>query len=406
MPGGAIDLGDGLVLRAAGDDDVEAVVALEVAAFGASDGPAVRAHLTGPGGPEAWSVVEDRGRVVSAVAAVEHRMALDGVAFPAVQYEYVATDPDHRGRGLVRRQFDWHHRRSAALGHLAQFVGGIPYLYRRFGYGYGLDHARLSLSDPARVEPPAGVSFRPATEEDLPLLLRWERRRPTGGLRVVRDERAWRLLLALAADPSFERVLIAERGGSAVGWCRLHRRPEEQRCSLLPSMAADDDVVAAMIHEAHRYAGELLVVGYDHPGTRFADALGRLGEWFRLPVGVYTRIPDPVALLEHLRPVLRARLAASELADGAGELPISRYRDGLVIRWDHGEVEVAREAPRGDPLTSGGVGVPPDWFGALVFGRWSPAELERRVDDVIIAGHHRALETFFPARVSDVVGDF
>lgn len=135
------DLGDGLVLRRASPDDVEDVVAVEVAAFGASDEPGVRAALTGPGAPVAdWTVVTDAdGTVVAASALLDHVLEVDGAPVPVSQIEYVATDPRHQRRGLVRRQVDEHHAEADRRGALATLIGGIPYFYRRFGYGYGLD---------------------------------------------------------------------------------------------------------------------------------------------------------------------------------------------------------------------------------------------------------------------------
>ncbi len=105
------DLGDGLVLRRATPDDVDGIVAVEVAAFGASDEPGVRAGLVGPGATVAdWTVVTDSGgAVVAASALLDHELEVDGATMPVAQIEYVATDPAHQRRGLVRQQFAWHH---------------------------------------------------------------------------------------------------------------------------------------------------------------------------------------------------------------------------------------------------------------------------------------------------------
>ncbi len=59
-----------------------------------------------------------------------------------------------------------------------------------------------------------------------------------------------------------------------------------------------------------------------------------------------------------------------------------------------------------DPFAHEGVGVPPDWFGALVFGRWGAIGLEQRVDDVVLSRRRGLMEVLFPPRPSDVVGDF
>jgi len=400
-----VDLGAGLVLRPGRPDDADAVAELTVAAFGPSDGPAVRAYQADASG--GWAVVCDGPRVVSASGRIHHRFRLDGTAFDGAQIEYVVTDPAYRRRRLVRAQFQWHHARAAEAGELALFVGGIPYLYRRFGYGYGLDYADVFLFDPLTIDPPDDVSLRPACRDDLPWLLASETDRPTDGLRVEHTASRWNTWLTIAATSEWEDVLVAERDGHRVGWCRLHRHPHDERCYLLPSMAEDPDVATAMVGRAIDRAGPLLVVGYDHPGTVFGRQLRTLGALIRLDHGVYTRVPDPRALLDALRPVLSARLSTSPYADDSGTLEISLYHDGVALTYERGEVVGVQSVPGDpDPFGHGGVGVAPDWFGALAFGRWGARGLAERVDDVLLGEHRGLMDVLFPRRPSDVVGDF
>jgi len=80
---------DGFALRPARVADVEAIVSLEVGAFGPSDEPGVRAHLGDPATLGDWVVVEqaETGRIVSTCGLLAHHMVLDGVAFPGGQVE-------------------------------------------------------------------------------------------------------------------------------------------------------------------------------------------------------------------------------------------------------------------------------------------------------------------------------
>lgn len=102
-------LADGLVLRSARPGDVDAIVALELAAFGESDGPIVAARLAHPF--DGWLVVEDPaddGRIVSASVLLSHDLQLGPVTIPIGQIEDVATDPAYQRRRLVRSQFEVH----------------------------------------------------------------------------------------------------------------------------------------------------------------------------------------------------------------------------------------------------------------------------------------------------------
>jgi ribosomal protein S18 acetylase RimI-like enzyme len=398
-------LSDNLVLRDAVADDLEAIVALEVTAFGEQDASAIRTYFTTLG-PQSWAVVCHGEQVVSASARIPHRFSLDGIEFPGTQIEYVATDPAFQRRGLVRAQFDRHHERSESAGDLAQFVGGIPYLYRRFGYGYGLDHPLLFLFDLGLTQPADGIEVRPVQASDLEAVRHLEELRRLPGLRTVRDEARWRLLFDLVMASDYEALLVAEAAGELVGWARLHRDDDERRVYLLPSVARTEHAVDALVCAAHDWAGDELLVGFDAPGTVFGRRSAALGSSINYDLGIYTRVPDPLAMLEHLRPLLEERLRSSDLANSRGELVISFYTTGVAIDYANGAVEAIRPRPPvEDPTEQDVVGVAPDWFGALVFGRFGARGLAERADDVLLGGHHRIMDVLFPKRPSDVAAD-
>jgi predicted N-acetyltransferase YhbS len=409
---------DDLVVRPAGPGDVDQVVELEVAAFGRSDEPGVRAHLERGSGDD-WLVVADRssGRIVSASGLLSHRMVLDGLELPGGQVEYVATDPAYRRQGLVRGQFDDHHRRSTERGDLALFITGIPYLYRRFGYGYGLDYPAIRIPPPSIADElaarPAGLDLRRATDDDRDEIMALDATRPPTGLRVHRDDAAWDVIFALSCANEYEHLYVVERDGRVVGWWRTQHRPEDGRVYLQPSVVhpgEPPETTLAMVAHARAEAGDAVLIVFDAPGTTYGDhlsQLGQLGETRRHDHGIYVRVADAVALLERLRPVLAERLRASRYGHRSGELAISLYRSGIALDYSDGEIGPVRDtAGVEDPFAVDGVGVPPDQVGALVFGRFGAIALEQRVDDVTLGRQRGLMEVLFPRRDADVVGDF
>jgi predicted N-acetyltransferase YhbS len=397
-------------VRAATPADVDAIVGLNVTAFGAQDEADVRAFLAEPAIRDAWSVVEDGGRIVSSIARIDHRMQLDGLEFTGAQIEYVVTDPDYQRRGLIAAQMDWHHRACEAEGVPAQFIGGIPYFYRRFGYGYGLDSPAIVLFDPPAVRAmPVGndnVRVRVATADDLPAILRLERERPTSGLRVIRDARSWERAMAMCQPSDHAHLLVAEEPDGVVGWAKVFDHPNESRAFLMPSVARTAAAVAALVREALDLAGEHMLIGFDSPGM-FGERLRAMGATTIWDHGYYTRIADPLAFLDFMRPLLDARLRTSDLAQDSGTLEMSFYTTGAAIDYERGEVKEVRGIPGvEDPTDTEGIGIAPDWFPALVFGRFGAAELARRVDDVFIARDRHLMNVLFPQRPSDVTADF
>ena len=434
-------LGDGLVLRSARADDIEAIVALVVSAFGASDEPGVRGHLSTARALSDWTVVTapsdgpgrsgrsgpaapgPRPRIVAASGLLAHEMVLDGVAFPAGQVEYVVTDPAFRRRGLVRGQFAWHHRRADERGDLALFITGIPYLYRRFGYGYGIDYPTIRVPGPSIIESRAGpeLTVRTATDDDLPAIRRLDSTRSSSGLRVRRDDAAWQVITTICRANDFEQSWVLSRVDpestieTVVGWFRTQRKPEHDRCYLAAAAIDAGEPASstlAMIRHAGTVAGDDTLVVWDIPDTAYGGHLvelgdrGELGQPMNLDHGIYVRVPDPVALLDHLRPLLSSRLTGTRYADRDGRLVLSLYDSGVALDLVGGQVATVRAVPGvEDPFAVGGVGIAPDWFGALVFGRLGAIGLESRADDVTLGRRRGLMEVLFPRRPSDVVAD-
>jgi hypothetical protein len=201
---------------------------------------------------------------------------------------------------------------------------------------------------------------------------------------------------------SGHRLLVALRDGEPVGFGTLVYY-EEFGFDLAGPVAADADAADALIDACRIAAGEARLVIEDRPGDPFGDRVRARGvhvPWFSAR---YIKVPDPWALLDALRPVLDRRLASSALAAQSGVLPISSFASTIEVHYADGRITDLRRAPGlQDPSEEGGIGVPPDWFGALVLGRFSPAELEARVDDVMFDGHRDLVEVLFPPLLVDV----
>ncbi|KAJ3061006.1 hypothetical protein HDU98_003065 [Podochytrium sp. JEL0797] len=149
-----IDLGDGLILRRGEPGDRD-----ELAAFNAK----MHFPSAGRGTEDFFSPKENarhptldhscvtvivdtskNNKIVSSVYSVPQIWIygspdplVEGknqVTLIVVRLEAVATDPEVRGKELVKKQFDLHHAWADALGASITFVGGLPQYYARFGY--------------------------------------------------------------------------------------------------------------------------------------------------------------------------------------------------------------------------------------------------------------------------------
>lgn len=386
------------MLRTATAEDADAIEALSARELSGAEG--ARSVLEDPArGPAVFSVVTDGGRVVSSLCLLDETLRLSGVDVPCGQVEYVATDPAYRRRGLVRAQFERMHRWSAERGELLTLVIGIPYFYRRLGYEYA-----LGLPDPyvpgwgVSLAMPDGWRVRAAAPADRADLERLHSAmQAASDLAWVRTPRVWRNLLAGAGEG---RLWVGVHDGRVQASARVWEGGGLHWVLELAAYRLDGGRAVLSAALDGLPAGAVAI--FDRPGTPPSAVLADLGVPFERPVGIYARVPDAVRLLDHLRPVLSRRLAASPYRHDRGSLVIGCYTSGLALDYEGGAVTAVRPAPGVQEPRPSEVGVPPDLLATLILGRHGAGELARRHDDVQL-GHHTALmEVLFPRLATDV----
>src|SRR5215510_5460917 len=146
------DLGDGLTLRTATAADAEPLATFVGDTLRAQDGDAPDHHLADwtrdlleghhPSfTPADATVVTDAqtGEIVSCLHLLSQTWSYGGVPISVGQPELIGTRTARRGHGLVRAQFEVHHRWAAERGHQALAIAGIPWFYRQFGYEFAIE---------------------------------------------------------------------------------------------------------------------------------------------------------------------------------------------------------------------------------------------------------------------------
>ena len=351
-------------------------------------------------GWESCAVVVDGERVVSTATLLDETLILGGLPIPTGQVELVATDREYEGRGLARALMQWAHDRSASRGQLAQVLIGIPYFYRQFGYQYAI---ALPRSRTVQAVPPASAehSVRTAGSADIPAMAELQCSAQQGyDLRMPRSAACWRWLVA--RDGSSQ--LIVERAGIPVATGRLTALDDGER--VLGEVAATDRAAAyALVTYAASSAGTAVLKVQGRTGSLGGDALEDcLAPPSRQAARYYVRVPDVTALLKHLRPVLSARLAASELAGDSGEAVVSFYRHHVRMSYANAAVGEVRPGGRMQaPGAAGGAGAAPDLAGPLLFGPHGIAGLAERHPDAYVGPNQMLMRTLFPPVRADLL---
>ncbi len=267
----------GLVLRTMEPADLEQVGALLTERGEPDDAVDHRLVVSDPdAGPSSCAVVVDGDRVVSTATLLDEQVRVGragsagAVTLPAGQVELVATDTAYEGRGLVRALMGWAHERSAERGHLLGVMVGIPYFYRLFGYEYAITIPPAPELTGVPDAPGTGT-LRPATEADLPAIVRLQDAAQAGvDVAVPHSVPRWRWLLARDGTT----VWVVERDGEVVA---TGRATDPDEGVLLAEAAAVDRAAAADL-----VAGLAATAGDDPLQVQRRPGAGRRG--LRLPV--------------------------------------------------------------------------------------------------------------------------
>ena len=343
------------------------------------------------------AVVVDGDRVVSTATLLDETVHVGSVALPAGQVELVATDRAYEGRGLVRALMGWAHAESARRGHVVQVMVGIPYFYRLFGYEYAIaqPHPRRLTAVPGGG---AGDVVRPAQPADVPALARLQAAaQQVADVRVPHPTARLRWLTVHDATTT----LVVERAGRLIGSGRITPGSGLVAEATAHDAGAVGDLFAAVAAQAR--SGRVGVV--ERPGTVVHEVCEPLME----PAApqaehFYVRVPDAAAVLDALRPVLSARLAASGLERAGTEVLLSTYRRHfrMPVTGD-GVGPVTAGGVLQGPVDAGGAGCAPDWLPSLLFGPLGIAGLERLRPDVRAGADAELYTALFPPLSSDVL---
>jgi GNAT superfamily N-acetyltransferase len=406
------DLGDGLTLRSARPEDAAELAEFNRAMHGDENSPPVllaewtrdlfeTPHPTFRAERDV-TVVEDTttGRIVSALFLIPQVWSYAGVPLEVGQPELIATLPDYRRRGLVRAQFDVIHDWCRARRQVWQFIAGIPWYYRQFGYTYALDlpsRPVVWLGEPPAA--PTEFTMRPATPADVGFLAELEAAATSGTmLGPLRGTGGFTLELARRTDSAVaSEILVIESGTAALGYVAYDRRLVRGLASLraLELRPATNWLgpVAAVVTHLHHWVR-------NHPdgpgrGIRFAlpdghaarrCAATRLGAPPPGSYGLYVRVPDLLAFLRAIAPVLEGRLASSPAVAWTGDLRIDLYREGVQLRFDEGRLAAIEswrpQADGGEPGAD--VSIPCDEFLQLLLGNRTIQDIERMTADCLL----------------------
>lgn len=430
------DLGDGLTLRWAREEDGERLAAHNRLVFAEPNGePDDQAalqtrelfsadHPTASPGDHVLVEESSTGKIVSSICLIPQTWSYAGIPFGVSRPELVATESAYRERGLVRAQMDVLHALSAERGDLMQAITGIPYFYRQFGYEpalittkscYGAPLARAVPDDPPYL-------LRPASETDIPTVMTCYGIATKHMLMAaVREEAVWKWELAgrlHGSDYVQTFWIIAKPDGASAGFV-AHQEGFDTYRSILWATAAElldgeswPSAAPIVTEHLRSFAAEEAAKtgnnpanigfdwGYDRPFVQLQPQV------FQSTVRAFSwliRIPNLAAFLRHIKPALTERLRQSPFQSYSGELVLTFYRSGLKLTIVNGEVAEIQDF-KPESFREASAGFPDKTFYYLLLGSRTFEELEYAFPDCFVGkpSDRALLATLFPKQPSAI----
>lgn len=381
-------------IRTARSEDIEGIAELIGDRIGDEDARETEIALRDPDfDRNRWFVAASGDDILSTAAIFPGRLRFGDVTMVAGTIEFVATREDAEGRGLVRRLFDEIHRTASSRGEMVQWIVGITYFYRKFGYEYAIPVDGMHLFPVGGApEMPAGWSVRAARAEEIEMIVAAQESY-AGAADVSITATKW-LWETYRRSPSYQ-VVVAE-GPKERGYGRIYAWEDDRYLTDIVVQSAD---AAAALANAAGDDGQSDLSILSRPAAR--PYLDQLAPWTPSGDAYYLRVDDPVALLEAIRPVLDRRLAAADNLEG--DALISLY--GSSIRFTYGNRRIGpvrREGAVPGPISEGGSGVAPDRIVSLILGPLGAAGLAELHPDVNLGEQADLMRALFPPQTCDV----
>lgn len=429
---GTKELGNGLLLRQATADDVEALAEFYTRILYENYGISVRDLLSQPNpmvAVEDFVIVVDsqaNDKIAAGAALFSYRWQYAGISFAVGVVEAVGTDPAYRRRGLSRALINAIHTLSSAKGQLVQAVTGRRWYYRQFGYEYALagnGDIRHRVTDIPTLATDTEETYhvRPATTDDIPTLMALHQQQCKDKLITrVRDQATWYYHIN---DTSIGSLAVRfhtflDREQRIVGYFSTWGDEPYGEFIVLEMAVAEGvsfyQLVPMLLRHLkmrlqtnlERFTGDVpshftLSLGATHPACKILQPPPVPEHSFVW----YMRLSALSAFLQHIGPVLERRLHNSVMSGFNGTLRLSFYRNGVQLNFAQGQLVNVTDwnlAEAENHLENQAeAAFPPLVFLQLLFGYRSLAELRYAFPDCW-ANHEGTLllDTIFPKQAS------
>jgi hypothetical protein len=351
-------------------------------------------------------IIEDNEKqVIASLCLIPWKLNYGGIDLPACELGIVGTNVAYRGQGLNQSLMKYFWERLRERGSLLSIIQGIPYFYRQYGYEY----AHLQLEGGWRLQPDQipdlkeeNFTFRLAQLEDIPILTRlYDEQVQFLDMHAQRGPEIWEYLLTPNHQPDagwHDTIIVEDKFGKISGYFRLANFGFHENLLAVDEVSEFKiDAALSVLHYFRKISKER---GKD--GIRFnlprSSGLVKLAQSLGvMDLKIYSwqvHVPNKVALLQSIAPLLETRLKGSIFKELTLRSNIDLYKEVIALDFENGKLKSITPGKKG---AESFLQIPPNQFIPLVFGGQTFQEIMKTFPDAISRKHWRLLtETLFP----------
>lgn len=346
-------------------------------------------------------VIKHRGKIVAGLNLVLQEWSIGGVTLKVAEMGCVATLPEYRHHGLIRRLVEEYHRQVADQEYDLSVIEGIPYFYRQFGYEYSLPHGhetKIRFDQLPDFE--VASTIRRFTDNDtaeaMRLLSESQRR---FYIHLIRNRDIWELQTktGFAGGSRFEAYVVEEEG-TVIAYFRVGERRKERELLLREVSDTDQTTTKTILRhlkDLGRQKGLDVLnaqISYESPCAKYLTGMGATQ---RIPSYAWQiRVTDHVKILRKMKTLLESRLATSMYRRLTEQLNLNLYRYTVQVTVENGLITSVQRLDNNEDRT---MRLNPLVFTQLLLGYRSREELETINPDFRVQNSHKHLvDTLFP----------
>jgi len=321
-------------------------------------------------------IEDDHHKVLSSLCLIPWTLRYGEVFLQAGELGIVGTREDQRGKGLNRILMEYFWQRFNERNCLLSIIQGIPYFYRQYGFEY----SHIPLEGGWRIQADqipditvSGYRLREAGRKDLPELTKmFENQSRDLDISAVRRAEIWNYLLEDLHEQDamkHDTLLVLSPDGTPSSYFRLpHFHFYPNLLTIDEISEANFEVCLVIFTELKRLAGLKGKEGIRLNLPKNSNLLQLSRDYGAAQLGSYSwqvRVPDVLALLRKIAPVLEERIARSMFAGFTRPIGLDIYREIIELEFINGRL---KDVYSGSDLGNAILHIPPQQLIPLILG--------------------------------------